>query len=320
MKSLWLENKNLRWRDDLPKPTIEVGEALIKTSYAGICATDLEIVKGYYPFTGVPGHEFVGVVEAAPEREDLIGKRVVGNINIVCHECAACLAGRPSHCENRKTLGIWNYNGVFSEFFKLPVSNISLVPDTVSDKQAVFTELLAAAMQIPNQVPISPTDNIVIIGAGRLGLLIAQVLAQTGANLTVVIRRPEPAKMLEKWGIRWAYTEDLAKAKADIVVEVTGSSAGFALSQSLVRPAGKLVLKSTFSGDVQVNLSQLVVNEVEVIGSRCGPMDAALEMLAQGKVHTDEMITAVYPIDQGLAGFEAAAAPGALKVLLKFPS
>lgn len=320
MKGLWLENKKLTWREDLPDPVVEEGEVLIRPSLAGICATDLEMVKGYYPFTGVPGHEFVGVVQSAPGHEDLIGKRVVGNINIVCHHCPACLAGRPSHCENRKTLGIWDYNGVFSETFKLPITNLSLVPDSVRDEQAVFTELLAAALQIPKQVQITPKDRIVIVGAGRLGLLIAQVLSQTGADLTVVVRRPEPARMLEKWGIKWAYAEDIAKAKADIVVEVTGSSAGFALSQSLVRPAGKLVLKSTFSGDVQVNLSQLVVNEVEVIGSRCGPMDAALTMLEQGKVHTDEMITAVYPIDQGLTAFEAASAPGALKVLLKFSS
>lgn len=318
MKGLWLENKILSYRDDLPMPTLEAGEALIKTTLAGICATDLEMVKGYYSFTGVPGHEFVGIVEEAPGREDLIGKRVVGNINIVCHACSACVAGRTSHCENRRTLGIWDYNGVFAEYVKLPLENLYVVPETVKDEEAVFTELLAAAMQIPSQIQITPKDRVVIVGAGRLGLLIAQVLRLSGADLTVVVRRPEPAKMLESLGIAWAYAEDLPKANADIVVEVTGSAAGFALSQDLVRPAGKLVLKSTFKGDVQVNLSKLVVNEIEVIGSRCGPMDGALRLLEQGLIDTDAMISATYPLSRGLEAFEAAAAPGVLKVLLQF--
>ena len=318
MKGLWLENNTLIWREDLCKPQIEPGEVLIKPLLAGICATDLEMVKGYYPFTGVPGHEFVGVVADAPGFDNLAGKRVVGNINIVCHKCPACLAGRTSHCENRRTLGIWNYNGVFSEYFTMPVENISVVPDSVSDIQAVFTELLAAAMQIPSQIHISPRDRIVIVGAGRLGLLIAQVLRLTGADLTVVVRRPEPAKMLERWGIHWAYAQDLPKAAADIVVEVTGSAAGFALSQSFVRPAGKLVLKSTFKGDLQVNLSKLVVDEIEVIGSRCGPMDAALRMLDCGQIDTESLINSTYPIENGLDAFEKAAEPGILKVLLNF--
>ena len=182
----------------------------------------------------------------------------------------------------------------------------------------MFTELLAAALQIPFQLHVKPTDKVVLVGAGRLGLLIAQVLKLTGADLSVVVRRPEPAKMLEKWGIKWVYANELPDAYADIVVEATGSAQGFALSQRLVRPAGTLVLKSTFAGDVQVNLSKLVVDEVNVIGSRCGPMDAALRLLEQGLIDTKSMISSSFPVSQGLEAFELAKQPGVLKVLISF--
>lgn len=318
MKGLWLENKNLSFREDLDIPEVNEGEVLIKTRLAGICSTDLEMVKGYYPFTGVLGHEFVGTVVKAPGHAFYEGKRVIGGINIVCGYCKTCLAGRRSHCENRRTLGISNYNGVFSEYFKIPIENLSLVPDGVEDEKAVFTELLAAALQIPTQIHVNTSDKVVIVGAGRLGLLIAQVLKLSGADVTVIVRRPEPATKLEKWGIKWAYAEDIEPGSADIVVEVTGSAQGFALSQKMVRPAGKLVLKSTFAGDVQVNLSKLVVDEVQVIGSRCGPMDGALRLLAQDLVDTDSMISAEYPLSRVLEAFKAAEVAGVLKVLIRF--
>jgi threonine dehydrogenase-like Zn-dependent dehydrogenase len=318
MKALWLEEKILQLRDDIPIPELNPGEALIKTQLAGICSTDLEMLKGYYPFTGVLGHEFVGTVVEAPDKPDLIGKRVVGTISIYCGECLACKAGRTGHCENRRTLGIFNYHGVFAEFFKLPVKNLIVVPDSVEDEKAVFTELLAAALQIPFQLHVKPTEKVVLVGAGRLGLLIAQVLKLTGADLSVVVRRPEPAKMLEKWGIKWVYTDDLPDAYADIVVEATGSAQGFALSQRLVRPTGTMVLKSTFAGDVQVNLSKLVVDEINVLGSRCGPMDAALRLLEQGLIDTKSMISSQFTISQGMEAFEIAKQPGILKVLVSF--
>lgn len=318
MKGIWLEDKKLHLKNDVALPVLDANEVLIQTNLAGICATDLEMVKGYYSFTGVLGHEFVGTVVDAPGHEYLNGKRVVGNINITCGRCDACLQGRQSHCEDRRTLGIWNYQGVFSEFFKLPVENLYLVPDKVSDEQAVFTELLAAALQINRQVHIKPTDNVVVVGAGRLGLLIAQVLKLSAADLTVVVRRPEPTIMLDKWGIKWAYAEELTQSKADVIIEATGSPNGFVLSQQLVRPAGKLVLKSTFAKDVQLNLSKLVVDEVQVIGSRCGPMAGALRLLESGLVNVADMISNEYPIIQGLEAFEEAALPGVLKVLLRF--
>lgn len=318
MKGLWLENKQLKVRTDLALPALCEGEALIKPSLAGICSTDLEMVKGYYPFAGIPGHEFVGTVVKAPEHEYLEGKRVVGNINITCGSCKACLAGRKTHCENRKTLGIFDYNGVFSDYFKLPVENCYLVPDCVSDEKAVFTELLAAAIQITAQTHIKPTDKVIVVGAGRLGLLIAQVLNNIGADVTMIVRRPEPAKLLDNWGIHWAYAQDVPSHGADVVIEATGSAGGFALSQTLVRPAGKLILKSTFAGDVQVNLSSLVVNEIEIIGSRCGPMDAALRMLERGLIKTDDLISAAFPIENGLEAFEKASEHGVLKVLIRF--
>ena len=315
MKSLYLENETLSYKENHPKP-VQEGEALIRVRLASICGTDLEMVRGYYPFAGVPGHEFVGeVIEA--EDKSWIGQRVVGEINISCGECEQCLGGRKSHCENRSVLGIFNRDGIFAEYVTLPTRNLLRVPDSVSDEKAVFTELLAAALEIPEEVHIRPTDRVLVIGAGRFGQLIAQVLQLTGADLRVVARHPQQQKLLTKRGIK-LIAEDAVEAKRwDIVVDVTGSASGFGLARQAIRPRGTLVMKSTYKGDMQINFSSIVVDEINIVGSRCGPFAPALRMLESGVVDPLGMIAAEYPLKDGLKAFEKSAERGVLKVLLR---
>ena len=317
MKGLWLEDRKMTLRSDLPLPSLETDEVLIKVLLAGVCSTDLEMVKGYYAFTGVPGHEFVGLVADDNGHPELRGKRVIGDINISCGKCERCLRQEPSQCMRRKTLGIFDYDGVFAEYCKLPAKNLTIVPDSVSDVLAVFTEPTAAALRILDQVQIKPSDRVIVVGAGRLGLLIAQALKNTGCDLKVVVRRPEPAAILEAWGIRAVFPEEIRGELADIVVEVTGSPEGFALSRSLTRARGTLILKSTFAGDVSVNLSKLVVDEITLVGSRCGYYPAGLRALSSGLVQVGEMVDSIYSLDQGLEAISRASQPGVLKVLIR---
>lgn len=316
MKGLWLEDREITYRTDLPEP--EVGErmALIKLRLAGICSTDLEMTRGYYPFTGVPGHEFVGEVIAAPGNESWVGKRVVGEINLTCGVCPTCLAGRPHHCENRTTLGIQGKDGVFAEVFTLPAANLHAVPASVLDDAAVFTEPLAAALEIQEQVQVRSEMKVLVMGAGRLGMLIAQTLRLTGCDLQVAVRREEPARLLADFGIRTVHVDEVKENVYDMVVEATGAPGGFALSRKAVRPAGTLVLKSTFAGDLTLNVSVLVVDEVTLVGSRCGPFAPALRLLEAGLVDPTPLIHARFSLSEGAAAFEKAAEHGVLKVLL----
>jgi len=316
MIGLWLDNQQLSFRRDLPMPAPEAGSALIRLRQGGICATDLEMTRGYYPFTGIPGHEFVGEVVSAPENEDWEGKRVVGEINLTCGVCAACKVGREHHCENRSALGIHHKDGVFAEFFTLPIKNLHAVPDSVSDDQAVFTEPLAAALEIQQQIQVQPGMRALVVGAGRLGMLIAQTLKLTGCDLQVVVRRPEPARLLAEYGIEPVFVDKVNENKYDLVVEVTGSPGGFELSRKAVRPMGTLVLKSTFADQVTMDLSALVVDEVTLVGSRCGPFEPALRLLAAGLVDPLPMIDARFPLEDGTAAFEKAGEHGVLKVLI----
>jgi threonine dehydrogenase-like Zn-dependent dehydrogenase len=316
MKGLWLEEQKLSLRTNLPMLEPGQGEALIKMRLAGVCATDLEMTRGYYPFTGVPGHEFVGEVVAAPGFEGWVGQRVVGEINLVCGSCFACQAGRSHHCEKRSVLGILGKDGVLAEYFTLPMTNLHAVPDSVTDEAAVFTEPLAAALEIQQQVHIQPEMKVLVVGAGRLGLLIAQMLKMTGCDLAVVIRREAQAELLVKWGIPAVDERTLTAGAADLVVEATGSPAGFALSRRALRPAGTLVLKSTFAGDVSLNLSSLVVDEIRLVGSRCGPFKPALRLLKAGLVDTESLVAACYGLSEGLAAFDKAGERGVLKVLV----
>ena len=317
MQAVWLENNRLGVRADLPVPLPPQGEALVRVRLAGICATDLEMVHGYYPFTGILGHEFVGEVIEAGKQANLIGARVVGEINAACGECETCRAGRPTHCERRTVLGIQNRNGVFSEYLTLPIENLHRVPDSVPDEAAVFTEPLAAALEIQQQVQIHPEDRVLLIGAGRLGQLIAQTLALTGCDLRVVARHARQREILAARSIKTVEAADLSERKMDIVVEATGSPDGFALARRLLRPRGALVMKSTYKGNLEANFSSLVVDEITLIGSRCGPFAPALRLLENGQVDPTPLIEARYRLGQALKAFEHAARPGALKVLIQ---
>jgi threonine dehydrogenase-like Zn-dependent dehydrogenase len=317
MQALWLENQTVTWKNDVPLPSPPVGEALVRVRLAGICATDLELVRGYYPFTGILGHEFVGEVVEAAGAPDWVGQRVVGEINAACGECEACRAGRPTHCERRTVLGIIQREGVFAEYLSLPVANLHQIPASIPDEAAVFTEPLAAALEIQEQVPIHPTERVLVIGAGRLGQLVAQTMALTGCDLQVVARHHHQKKLLEERGIHTLSEGDILDKKTDIVVEATGSAAGFHLAQRAVRPRGVLVLKSTYKGEVQVNFSALVVDEITVVGSRCGPFPPALRLLEQQQVDPTPLIEACYPLREGQLAIEHAARPGAMKVLIK---
>ena len=317
MKGLWLQDRKMSFRTDLPEPELEADEVLIKVMLAGVCSTDLEMLRGYYPFTGIPGHEFVGQVVDANAYPELMGKRVIGDINISCGKCERCLHQEQSQCMQRRTLGIFDYNGVFAEYCKLPAKNLTVVPDAVSDVLAVFTEPTAAALRILDQIQVKPSDRVIVVGAGRLGLLIAQVLKNTGCDLKVVVRRPEPAAILASLGIKAVYVDEVKDQLADIVVEVTGSQEGFELSRKLTRARGTLVLKSTFAGDVSVNLSKLVVDEITLVGSRCGDYPAGLRALSSGLLQVSEMVDSVYSLEQGLEAIERAGQPGVLKVMIK---
>ncbi len=317
MKCLWLEDQALRFRSDIPIPAPGPSQALIRMRLAGVCSTDLELVRGYYPFSGIPGHEFVGEVVSCPSDITLEGKRVVGEINIACGACPTCLSGLPRHCERRKVLGIHDWNGVFAQYLLLPISNLHQVPDSVSDQAAVFTEPLAAACEILDQVQIRPTDKVLIIGAGRLGQLAAQVLQVSGCNLEVATHHPKQEKVLASRNIRFVRETELGGAKYDVVIEATGNPGGFQLAQQLVRPRGTIVLKSTYKGNVQVDFSSIVVNEITLVGSRCGSFTSALELLAAERVDPLPLIEAVFPLDQAILAFEQAGKPGVLKVLIQ---
>jgi threonine dehydrogenase-like Zn-dependent dehydrogenase len=321
MKALWLENNQIRVRDDVPTPS-KTDEMLVKVRLAGVCGTDLELVKGYYPFTGIPGHEFVGEVTSAPlsTGSEWLGKRVVGEINAVCGKCEQCQGGRPTHCENRTVLGIKDRAGIFAEYVNLPLRNLHLVPDAVSDEAAVFTEPLAAALEIQQQVQIKPTDRILLVGAGRLGQLIAQTLVLTGADLRVVARHPLQQQLLTERGIQLIDEAEVQAWRYDVVVEATGSTAGFDLARKAIRPRGTFVLKSTYKGAITLNLSPVVVDEVTIVGSRCGPFEPALRLLEQKEVDPTVLIAAEFGLTEAVRAFDEAEKRGMLKVVVKCES
>jgi threonine dehydrogenase-like Zn-dependent dehydrogenase len=314
MNALWLEDNKISLRD-ISRPQ-KIDEALIKIRKAGICSTDLELVKGYYPYTGVIGHEFVGEVVEASDAS-WTGQRVVGDINVSCGHCEQCLNGRPTHCEQRTVLGIVNRDGTFAEYTSLPVANLHRVPNSVPDEMAVFTEPLAAALEIQDQVQIKPTDRILLIGAGRLGQLIAQTLALTGCNLHVVARHAHQQNLLKARGIRTIAENDIQPWRWDIVVEATGSPDGFSLARRAVRPRGTMVLKSTYKGDMNVNFSSIVVDEINLVGSRCGPFEPALRLMEARQVDPSVLIAAEFKLGEALKAFERAAQTGVLKVLVE---
>jgi threonine dehydrogenase-like Zn-dependent dehydrogenase len=306
----------IRLVEDYVEPEPLPGEARIRTIVAGICNTDLEIVRGYAGFGGVLGHEFVGIVDQAGDPA-LVGQRVVGEINAACGVCPTCRAGQPTHCPDRSALGIRGRDGVLADSFCLPAQNLHPVPDTLSDKEAVFVEPLAAACEILEQIHVHPTDRAVVLGDGKLGLLVAQVLALTGCELTAIGHHEEKLALLTARGIQTQVGDEGLVGAADLVVECTGRAEGFDMARRIVRPRGTLVLKSTYHGLVQTDLSRIVVDEVRVFGSRCGPFGAALRLLAQDLVEVTSLIEAEYPLSQAVTAFEHARQRGALKVLVR---
>lgn len=316
MLALVVHDGQLRLIEDAAPPAAEAGAVLIRPRLAGICNTDLELVDGYYGYEGILGHEFVGEVVEGPV--DWRGARVVGEINLVCGQCDFCLAGVPSHCRNRTVLGIRDHAGVFAERFTLPVANLHRVPDAVPDEQAVFVEPLAAALQVTEMVHIRPSSRVLVLGAGKLGMLVAQVLRLTGTDLAVVTRHDRQDRLLAGWGIPSARLEELPAAVADIVVDCTGRAEGITDALYLLKSRGTLVLKSTFHGQPQVNLTPLAVEEITVVGSRCGSFEAALRLLDAGLVDAEAMIDRRFLLAQGIEAFAAAREPGALKIVLSF--
>jgi threonine dehydrogenase-like Zn-dependent dehydrogenase len=317
MRGLWLEGQAIRLRGDLAAPAPRPGEALVRVTLAGICNTDLELVRGYYPFTGVPGHEFVGRVESAPGAEEWQGRRVVGEINASCGQCPACTAGRRTHCERRTVLGIVNRNGAFAEYLTLPVENLHAVPDNLSDEAAVFTEPLAAALEIQEQVKIGPADRVVVVGDGKLGNLVAQTLALTGCVLTVIGRHRRKLALLAGRGIATGLPDSIRQGQADMAVDCTGNPEGFDLARAAVRPRGTLVLKSTYAGKQALDMSRIVVDEITLVGSRCGPFGPALALLAERRVDVAPLVDARFPLHDAVEAFDEAARPGVLKVLVE---
>lgn len=314
MQALWLEERRLTLRD-VPEPDPPPGEAVVRVTCAGVCSTDLELVRGYYPFTGILGHEFVGVVERGPS--ELLGRRVVGEINAVCHECAACRAGRSNHCPNRTVLGIVGRHGAFAERLALPVENLHEVPDAVPDEVAVFTEPLAAALRIPEQIPLHAGNRVLVLGAGRLGQLIARALSLSGVSPEVVVRNAAKGALLERAGIGTVPAGTVDPGTYDVVVECTGHPDGFSAARRAVRPGGTLVLKSTYAARLTLDASALVVDEITLVGSRCGPFAPALARLADGTVDPRPLIHATYPLSKAPEAFGTSTERGVVKVLLR---
>jgi threonine dehydrogenase-like Zn-dependent dehydrogenase len=325
MQALLVHNGRLIYDPDYPRPLPQPGDALIRVRLAGICSTDLELVKGYAGFQGVLGHEFVGeVVEVNPPTEaggekqgEWLGRRVVGAINLGCRRCPVCLGEGPEHCPQRTVLGIIQHDGAFADYLTLPLANLIPAPETVADERAVFTEPLAAALRIREQIVVAPSARVAVVGPGRLGLLIGQVLALAGADVTMLGRRPESLELPASLGLVTTLVDEAPDNAFDVVVEATGNDAGLAHSLRLVRPLGTLVLKSTFHGRAQVDLTKLVVGEITVVGSRCGPFAPALRLLEQGAVEVEATIEAEYRLCDGLEAFAHASRPGARKILLR---
>ncbi len=315
MLALWLENRKLHLRDDLPEPEPPAGEALVRVRLAGICNTDLELLAGYYPYAGVPGHEFVGEVERGPQ--ELVGRRVAGEINAVCGACAACVANRRTHCERRTVLGIVDRHGAFAESLILPAENLHPIPEGMPDEIAVFAEPLAAALEIQEQITLGPGVRVVVVGDGKLGQLIGRSLALTGCDLLVAGRHDPKLALLASCGIATTRPEGITAGRFDVAVECTGNPEGFALARRALRPRGTLVMKSTYAGELSVDVSSLVVDEITLVGSRCGPFAPALKLLAEGTIDPRPLIAGRYPLREALAAFDHARKAGILKVLLE---
>ncbi|MEM6315157.1 MAG: alcohol dehydrogenase catalytic domain-containing protein [Planctomycetota bacterium] len=315
MKALTLTPDGPRLELRREKPAA-AGEALLAVRQAGVCATDLELAKGYMNFAGVLGHEFVATVESAPDGK-LVGKRVVGEINCVCGTCDLCQRGLRSHCRNRSVLGILNRDGCFADYVRLPTENLHVLPESVDDDAAVFVEPLAAAVQITKQIRLDEKTWVTVLGDGRLGLLVAQVIRNTGAPVRLLGRHERKLALAERWQVRARNVADVKpRSDQDVVVDCTGSAAGLELALELCRPRGTVVLKSTVADPKPMNLAKAVVDEITIVGSRCGPFRDAIATLADGSVDVASLIHKRMKLDNAVEALELAGKPGVLKVIL----
>ncbi|MEP3480201.1 MAG: alcohol dehydrogenase catalytic domain-containing protein [Fuerstiella sp.] len=317
MNCLYLSDGTISYRTHYQSQPTGEGLIPIDVQLAGICETDLQLQQGYMNFEGVLGHEFVGIAAAGK----FSGQRVVGEINCSCGRCSECSNNRSRHCTARTVVGILNHDGAFADRVWVPEENLHAVPDSVSDQQAVFTEPLAAACRIPEQVRIKPSDQVVVLGDGRLGHLSAAVLALTSQHVTVVGKHQWKLDMLKPLSVSTCLLQDdLPSKTADVVVDCTGSESGFELALKAVRPCGTVVLKTTVANNHQLALSAVVIDEVNIVGSRCGPFQPALQMLERKEVDVERLVSASYPLTDGIAAFQHAQQPDALKVLLEIGS
>ncbi|MFN3330359.1 MAG: MDR/zinc-dependent alcohol dehydrogenase-like family protein [Pyrinomonadaceae bacterium] len=318
MKAIRFVGKRLSLEEiDIPK---NESETLVRVVRSGICNTDLEIIRGYADFEGTIGHEFVGIVEESNERPDLVGKRVVGEINVGCGECEVCKTGDSRHCPRRTVLGIHGRDGAHAEFLTLPAKNLIEVPENVSNEEAVFVEPFAAAYGINEQVEILPETKVAVVGDGKLGLLCAMTLALKSKNVTLIGKHREKLGIAEKNGIEGLLVQEIEgklNRSFDIVVEASGAESGFLTSLDLIKPRGKMVLKSTFHGKTSLQMWQIVVDEISIIGSRCGRFLPALKLLSQKKINVQDLISEEFPLTKGIEAIEKARQKSVLKVLLR---
>jgi len=318
MLSVHLESGRVEVRRQ-PLPRVPQGFARIRLLAAGICSTDLELQRGYYGFSGTPGHEFVGeVVAVSGVGDEWIGRRVAGEINLACGHCDWCARGLGRHCPTRTVLGIVKHPGAFREFLTLPIHNLHRVPDSISDEQAVFIEPVAAACEILDQVKIAKRDRVALLGDGKLGLLVAQVLQAHGARVHLFGRHREKMRLVEKTGVTTELIpKKLPERAHGWVVDATGSAEGLRAAVAMCEPRGTIILKSTVHGLVTIDTAPVIVNEVTLVGSRCGRFEPAIRLLASGKVDVAPMISAGFPLNRAPEAFKKAATKGVLKVLLR---
>lgn len=316
MKVIVYDGKSVKFDPDYSKPRRPSGEALIKMLLSGICRTDLEIAEGYMDFQGVLGHEFVGKVIHC-ENKEWLGKRVVGEITCGCGRCQYCRAGLRSHCPDRTVLGIKERDGSFAEYLTLPEKNLHIVPEKMDNETAVFAEPLAASYQVLRQTAVGPGEDVVVLGDGKLGLLISQVLDHAGCRLLAVGKHPHKLAILQSRAISTALLSQIPKTKFDVAIECTGSPKGISLALDLVKPRGMIVLKTTVAEKTQAHLAPIVLNEITIIGSRCGPMDMALAALEEGRVAVKPLISDVFPLDEAEKAMSRAREADSIKVLLK---
>lgn len=319
MKALYISKGILSLKKNTPTPKLGRNEALIKVKLAGICSTDLELVKGYADFGGIPGHEFVGEVIEVQNRKhnELVGKRIVGEMNLGCGKCEYCMSGIKEHCLNGLAMGVRGKEGVFAEYVTLPAENLHVLPKNVSDKEAVFVEPLAAALRIPQVVNIPIDKQVAVIGTGRLGILICQVLNLSGVKLTVLGRSKNSLLLPKKLGMNIGLVSEYGPKTWDMIVDATGNEEGFTHALNLIKPMGTIVVKSTYNGKINEDISKVVIDEIKIVGSRCGPFDPAIELLSQKRIETALLVEKIYPLSDGIRAFEHASKPGVHKILIK---